>query len=1192
MIYNWERFWIKKGGEYHPDRYGFLYDPNELHSPNYECKTFADLQENSLLFLLGEPGIGKSKTIEQIYTTLKNNQQNVHLINLRLVNDAITLQEKVFNDPIVQDWQSTDTDLELFLDSYDEGLLGFENITAHIIDNFRKISQEKLKTLKLRIICRTAELPQMLENELKELFRQSEDKKNKEISHELLILRYKDIEDVLRIEQIVADDFIRHIEQNDLSVFVSIPVTLIMLINLFKQNNFLPHGKWEIFSKGLLHLAKEQSEQRKTIGKIGVLSPDDRLALASRTAFYFLFANKHTFILEDDLLLLESHDDLKSNEVASKEYIKELINTSLFAARENGRFGFIHRTFIDFLATKYILDNDISIDVIIPMLIDMKSSYKRVYPQLMEVASWLATQRIEYFDVLKNYNPDVIVQGDLSKLSNQQKDELIDQCLKAIENEIINQVHYDTLKYFPKLLTKETTNLLKQYFFSSPRNIFSRRVAIDIAKICEIKEVEKYIFQILHNSIEYLPLRISAMEYIAKLNSGTYTEELKYYAIGIEEDKDDELKGFALKALFPNHINIDELLLLLTSQKQKNLYGKYQKFLQHEFCSILTEAQISVIIQWLIHNHDNGLYRELIHPVIVKAWEYIDHNIIILRLLTDLIEFNYQKYHRFPESYSKPMFKELWERDTQKRHKIIQEIVSRQSRISAQFSSIVYKNEVHLEEDLLWNIEQLKNSSNENEQKIYAQMLRQKYGWVNNAENVKRLLELAESFQTVKEVFSDYLEPVELDSNKASEDKQLYNELLIDHSSYETQKFETNIVEIQLLLINEGDLEIINKLIYKLTYLDEYESYKNNTGKIFLESLTSDEQTKIINLLKYFIESMSFPSQGFENLDNDEYSRNLCRAYMLLYRYKSDELESITPKILSEHIYVLMYFSFRYGKYVGQEEFAYLAQKVYYADQQKFNNSLLEIIRHFDNDKTIIDFFQYIYPINNIQMSTLDDLMDLVVGKKVSADFEKVILNFLLEKKYEKALAYLKEIITVPSVIGTFLPFANTKNLSDEYIQNALWLLTVKDKEFDRVIKYLYSNLTKAEEYILGAFGEGQEQEISKNLTEMELAEFYILIYMLFPPISDLKTPLGTSYLQTPIMSVSSLRNHILQKIVSFGTYGSLDALRLIHKKIPNHKFLFYYINQAIETTNRMQVKFYSIDQLKKLEDKDILCLK
>lgn len=1188
MIYNWERFWIKKGGEYHPDRYGFLYDPNELHSPNYECKTFADLQENSLLFLLGEPGIGKSKTIEQIYTTLQNNQQNVHLINLRLVNDAITLQDKVFNDPIVQDWQSTDTNLELFLDSYDEGLLGFENITAHIIDNFRKIAKEKLKTLKLRIICRTAELPQMLENDLKELFRQSEGEKNKEISYELLILRYKDIENVLRIEQIIPDDFIRHIEQNDLSVFVSIPVTLIMLINLFQQNNSLPHGKWEIFSKGLLHLAKEQNEQRKTIGKIGVLSPDDRLTLASKTAFYFLFANKHTFILDDDSLLLESHDDLKSNKIASKEHIKELINTSLFAARENGRFGFVHRTFIDFLAAKYILDNDISIDTIIPMLLDMKSSYKRIYPQLIEAASWLATQRSEYFGVLINYNSDVIVKGDLSKLSDQQKDELVHQCLKTIENEKINELHYDILKFFPQLHTNNTGKLLTPYFFSSPRNIFSRRVALEIATICEIKEVEKYIFQILHNSIEHLSLRISAMEYIAKSNSGTYTEQLKYYAIGIEEDKDDELKGFALKALFPNHINIDEFLSLLTSQKQKNLYGKYQKFLQHEFYSILTEAQIIVVIQWLIHNYDNGLYRELIHPVIVKAWEYIDHNIIILRLLTDLIEFNYQKYHRFPESYSKPMFKELWERDTQKRHKIIQEIVSRQSRISAQFSSVMYKNEVHLEEDVLWNIEELKNSSSENEQKIYAQMLRRKYGWVNNAENVKRLLELAESFQTVKEVFSDYLEPVVLDSDKAREEKQFYIESLTDQSLYETQKFETNITKIKLFLLDEVNIETISKLIYRLTDLDEFEGYKKNTDKIFLESLTFDEQSKIINLLKYFIEKISFLSQGYESLDNDEYSRNLCRAYMLLFRYKQNILESITPNILSNHIYILMYFSFRYGKYVGQEEFVYLSQKVYQANEQKFNNALLEIIQHFDNDKTVIDFFQYISPINGIQSSTFDDLMNLVVKKKISADFEKIILKFLIEKKYEKALFYLQEIITVPSVFK-FLHYTSPKNISDEHIQSALWILSVDKnaKNFERVIKYLNTNLGIAEEFILEIASNNGENEISNNLDEYELANFYVLVYELFPPISDPATPLGVTYSSTRRMDVSSLRGHLLQKIISFGTIESLKALQYIRKKIPNHKFLFYYINQAIETTNRMQFKFYKIDELKKIERKD-----
>ena len=1190
MIYSWDRFWIKRGGTFHSDHLGFLYNPVGEYSPNYECKSFNDLQDKPLLFLLGEPGIGKSKTIEQIHSALKNNQQNVHLINLRLVNDAVTLQNLIFQDPYVEAWQHSDTNLELFLDSYDEGLLGFENITAHIINIFQNFPKEKLNTLKLRIVCRTAELPQMLESELKRLFTQEEEN-DKELCFELLILRHTDIQNVLIQEQINVTEFMQQIEQYDLSAFVAIPVTFIMLVNLFKQNNSLPHGKWEIFSSGLLYLAKEQSQQRNTIGKIGALLPDDRLVLASKTAFYFLFANKHTFLFDDAPLLLESNDDLQSNLIASQEHIKEIINTSLFAARENGRFGFVHRTFIDFLAAKYILDNNISIDLIIPMLIDIKSPNKRVFPQLIEIGSWLGTQKSDYFEILKNYNPDVILQGDLTKLSDRQKDELVQQCLKAIEHELINELDYNILKYFPKLLTKKTQNILKPYFLSSSRNIFSRRVAIEIATICEIKEVEKYIFQILHNSIEHLALRISAIKYLSKLNSGTYTEELKYYATGIAVDKEDELKAYALKALFPKYISINEFLTFLQERKEKNIFGKYQRFLQHEFYSTLTDLQIIAVIQWLMQNHDNSLYRELIHPIIVKAWEYIDQNTDLFHLFVDLIVFNNHKYALFSERYKKPTFKELWYQDTEKRRKTIHEIVIQQSRVTFQVPSIMHNNEFRLIEDTSWNIEQCKNSSSENEQKIYAQMLRRKYGWLNDCEHVKSLLELAENDQIVKEVFSDYLEAIDLDSDRAREEKQVCNESLIDHSLYEVQKIEKNVVNIKSLLVDEANIDSVNSLIYKLTYLDESENYKNSTDKIFLESLTSDEQTKAINLFKYFIENISLTAQIFGSFNNDVF-RNVCKVYMLLFRYQQELLEQVSSTIIANHISILMYFSFKYGKYLSQKEFVYLAQKVYQVDEQKFNNSLLEIIQYFDNDETIINFFQYIHPINDIQMSTLDNLMDLVVRKKVSADFEKIILNFLLEKKYEKALAYLKEIVTVQSIFSVFLPFASFKNTSDEYIQNALWLLTVKEKEFDRVIKYLYSNLIKAEEYILGTFGEGQEQEIAKNLTEMELAEFYILIYKLFPPLSDPKPPVGTAYLHTPIMSVSSLRNHLLQTLVSFGTYKSLEALRLIHKKIPTHKFLFYYINQAIENINRMQFKFYSIEQLKKLDNKEVVCLK
>jgi len=62
--YNWDRYWKAVDIE-KPDLYdeGFLIEKNDY--ANKHLKELKDLEDRSCLILIGEPGIGKSKTIER-----------------------------------------------------------------------------------------------------------------------------------------------------------------------------------------------------------------------------------------------------------------------------------------------------------------------------------------------------------------------------------------------------------------------------------------------------------------------------------------------------------------------------------------------------------------------------------------------------------------------------------------------------------------------------------------------------------------------------------------------------------------------------------------------------------------------------------------------------------------------------------------------------------------------------------------------------------------------------------------------------------------------------------------------------------------------------------------------------------------------------------------------------------------------
>ena len=67
-LYQWNRFWSPRTGQINLGDGGFLWDPENEHGSIYnpDVKSFSEIEMLPVLGLLGEPGIGKSFTIEKL----------------------------------------------------------------------------------------------------------------------------------------------------------------------------------------------------------------------------------------------------------------------------------------------------------------------------------------------------------------------------------------------------------------------------------------------------------------------------------------------------------------------------------------------------------------------------------------------------------------------------------------------------------------------------------------------------------------------------------------------------------------------------------------------------------------------------------------------------------------------------------------------------------------------------------------------------------------------------------------------------------------------------------------------------------------------------------------------------------------------------------------------------------------------
>lgn len=161
------------------------------------------------LVLLGEPGIGKSEQLAQIQSLVSSQVTNSGAVlhfELRDFQTDFKLCQEIFDHPEFQAWIRGTNPLYLFLDSLDEGLLTINTLATLLIRELKKYPSDRLY---LRITCRTAEWPDILEAGLKQHWGADAFR-----AYELLPLREKDVIDAAQAERIDVTKFLQLPRQN------------------------------------------------------------------------------------------------------------------------------------------------------------------------------------------------------------------------------------------------------------------------------------------------------------------------------------------------------------------------------------------------------------------------------------------------------------------------------------------------------------------------------------------------------------------------------------------------------------------------------------------------------------------------------------------------------------------------------------------------------------------------------------------------------------------------------------------------------------------------------------------------------------------------------------------------------------------------------------------------------------------
>jgi hypothetical protein len=432
----WNRFWAPIGTQLHPGYDGFIVDPNSEFGKiaNPSLLPFARFRDVPCLALLGEPGMGKSSAIKDFVATSPTNCDVHRLDLLRHCGTDVLLFRNLFDAPWFKAWEAGDRELELFLDSLDECAKQFP-IVVSVLE--REFATRHLDRLKLRIACRRAEWPDDFGKQLKTAWGDG-----KFAIVELAPLLRQDVLIAAGANGIADPErLVGQVIERGVQGLASRPITLELLINIFKREGQLRDQLVDLYERGLPLLCEETPGRREM--KINNrLSGMQQVAVASRIAAALVLGHRSAVRAGPDRGDIESWELSVSELTGHSESVNgvevpvdeaailETTSSGLFTSAGPERRMFAHQTYLEFLIARYLHRGGLAKEQIYSVITVADEPDLTIAPQLEEITAWLASMEPEIFSDILTRQPEVLVRGDVASIDAEARRKLVDALLE------------------------------------------------------------------------------------------------------------------------------------------------------------------------------------------------------------------------------------------------------------------------------------------------------------------------------------------------------------------------------------------------------------------------------------------------------------------------------------------------------------------------------------------------------------------------------------------------------------------------------------------------------------------------------------------------------------------------------------------------------------------------------------------
>ena len=526
-----------------------------------------ELSRFPVVCLLGAAGLGKTTEMDLLYETDRQSHGHVARRSIAdIATDAAAMREDL--DALLR--PETD-DTVVLLDSLDEAMVPVPQ-AGTVISNW--IGKKHPGEFKLRLACRSTVWPRFLLAKLQEVFGPDFVR-----VAELLPLEEGDVHIAAVADGLDPDAFMDEVRSSGSGTLAARPLTLQLLMDEFRATGTVgTGGRAELFARAVRRLC-EESEERRDRRTATIRNVSRYIEFAEGIAVLTLLSGRESVTQREQVDATSAPIPLAliENLVEGLEDPVRLFDTGLFTTDAAKQYRFVHRQFAEFLAGRRIATLDTSqVRAMLALDGDPESG---VAGPLHEIAAWAASLNPGIAAWIAGADPEIVGRSEVADDQLRRKAFLSVAEMYRLGRLTQSQLHHDDALvsgFDYDGIEAELRGLLSD---PAERLADLHAFAITVAEKNRLSGVAYALAAIATDPRWSLGTRTLAARAVVSIGEPESILSLKPLTAGLPEDSDDDLKGIALRVLWPDSIADSELLPLLSTPRRSNYLGPYKYFL-------------------------------------------------------------------------------------------------------------------------------------------------------------------------------------------------------------------------------------------------------------------------------------------------------------------------------------------------------------------------------------------------------------------------------------------------------------------------------------------------------------------------------------------------------------------------------------------------------------------------------------